>query len=246
MRSGERGRIKDVEHAAPALLGVLGVAGGGLLVWSLLRNRSTPREHAADLEHAPRDLRPAARGWQWPVPMWRGYSPQVSSGWGSPRTALDGTPLSHRGVDLMYPRKSLDDQAEAFPRGTAGGSKWHFMPTGIPVLAARTGRVVFARRGPRGHAVTIRHADGWTTFYQHLASLSVRVAEDVDAGDVLGELGGDPTQKPPLRHLHFELRDPHGRAIDAKTHLLTWPRARALAVTDGASATVLLPPPQAA
>jgi murein DD-endopeptidase MepM/ murein hydrolase activator NlpD len=241
--------VRARDHDA-TLLGVVGVAGGGLLLWSLLRNRTSlelqPTAPAREQASAPSTARPAERGWQWPVPMWREYSPAVSDGWGTQRTTLDGTPIVHRGVDLMYPRKSLDDQAEAFPPGTAGGSKWHFVPMAIPVLAARKGRVVFARRGPRGHAVTIRHPDGWTTFYQHLASLGVRVGDHVDAGDVLGELGGDPTQKPALRHLHFELRDPHGVAIDPKPHLLTWPRARALAVADGASASVLLPPPKAA
>lgn len=235
----------DDERAWPALVGAAGVAGGGLLLWSLLRNRSPAREPLEHASDAPSDLRPPASGWQWPVPMWRDYSPAVSDGWGSMRTALDGTPLVHRGVDLMYPRKSLDDQAATFPRGSAGGSKWHFMPTGIPVLAARGGYVVYARRGPRGHAVTLDHGHGWTTFYQHLASLRVSVGDKVAAGDVLGEAGGDPTQTPALRHLHFELRDPLGRAIDPKPYLLTWPRARALAVADGASATVLLPPPKA-
>lgn len=241
--------MMEDERGWPALVGIAGVAGGGVLLWSLLRKRPPRALEPRELEverarDAPSDLRPATRGWQWPVPMWRDYSPQVSDGWGSKRTALDGTPLVHRGVDLMYPRKSLDDLAAAFPRGSAGGSKWYFMPAGISVLAARTGRVVFAKRGPRGHAVTIRHADGWTTFYQHLASLRVTVGESLAAGDVLGELGGDPTQKLALRHLHFELRDPHRRAIDPKPHLLTWPRARALAVTDGAIATALVPPPK--
>jgi len=233
---------REQRASVAPLLAVAGVASGGLLVWSWLRNR-TQLEHAST---APSEMRPAARGWQWPVPMWQDYSPVVSDGWGSGRSSLDGAPLVHRGVDVMYARKSLDDHAQALPRGTAGGSKWYFMPAGISALAAREGRVIYAARGPRGHAVTIRHADRWSTFYQHLASVRVRVGDHIAAGDVLGEIGGDPTQKPALRHLHFELRDPHGRAIDPKPHLLTWPRARALAIADGASATVLLPPPKAA
>jgi len=233
----------------PILLGLAGVAGSGLLIWSIARNRS--QSITATTEHAieqattsPSTARPAATGWQWPVPMWGDYSPKVSDGWGSKRHTLDGTARIHRGVDIMYPRKSLDDQAVDFPRGTAGGSKWHFMPTGIPVLAARAGRVVYAKRGPRGHAVTVKHADGWTSFYQHMTGLLVAVGDTVAAGEVLGELGGDPTQKPALRHLHFEVRDPSGAAIDSKPHLLTWPRVRPLAVADGAIATVLLPPPR--
>lgn len=227
------------DPALPVVAGV--VAGGGLLAWALLRRQAaTPRPSPSERRPAPM---PARTGWVWPVPMWGDYSPTVSSGWGARRRTLDGTPRPHRGVDLMYPRKSLDDAADFRP-GSAGGSAWHFMPTGVPALAARDGRVVYAEKTPRGHAVVIRHPDGWRTFYQHLTHLLVDVGDDVAAGDVLGEIGGDPTQKPALRHLHFELRDPQGRAIDPKPHLLTWPRVRALAVTDDAIAQVLLPPPR--
>lgn len=239
--------MNDERNALPIVLGVAGGAGVGLLLWSALRNR--PQSIAPATEQAstaPSSARPAPSGWQWPVPMWGDYSPTVSDGWGSDRHSLDGKPRIHRGVDILYSRKSLDDQGDAFPRGTAGGSKWFFMPTGIPVLAARGGRVVYAKRGPRGHAVTVLHADGWTTFYQHLAGLLVAVGDTVAAGEVLGELGGDPTQKPALRHLHFEVRDPNKLAIDPKPYLLTWPRVRPLAVTNGAIATVLLPPPRTA
>jgi len=226
-------------------LGAASIA-GGVALWSHFRNHE--RSIAPALQDlAPSSARPAAAVWQWPVPLWGDYSPVVSDGWGSNRRTLDGKPRIHRGVDIMYPRKSVDDQAATFPRSTAGGSRWHFMPTGIAVLAARAGRVVYAERGPRGHAVTVKHADRWTTFYQHLARLLVAVGDQVAAGEVLGELGGDPTQTPPLRHLHFEVRDPRGLAIDPKPHLLTWPRVRPLTIVDNAIATaVLLPPPRAA
>jgi murein DD-endopeptidase MepM/ murein hydrolase activator NlpD len=222
--------------------GVL-AAGGGFLAWALLRRQAStaPLAPAADRAATPQ---PARTGWQWPVPMWGDYSPQVSDGWGSPRRTLDGKPRTHEGVDLMFPRKSLDDLVDAYPRGSAGGAKWHFMPTGVPALAARGGRVTYAKNTARGYAVIVRHADNWRTFYQHLAHLLVGVGDTVAAGEVLGEIGGDPTQHPPLRHLHFELRAPDGRAINPKPHLLTWPRVRPLAVADGAIASVLLPAPR--
>lgn len=184
-----------------------------------------------------------ATGWQWPLPLWKSYSPKITDGWGSKRTALDGTPRVHCGVDLMYPRKSLDDQRAQYPVGTVGGSKWAFMPLGVVALAARAGRVTYAKRGPRGHAVTIKHENGWSTFYQHLASLLVSAGTPVAVGEALGEIGGDPTQRQALRHLHFELRDPRGAARDPKPHLLTWPRVELTAV-DGRAATVLHPPPR--
>jgi murein DD-endopeptidase MepM/ murein hydrolase activator NlpD len=226
------------------------IAGGGLLAWALTRRQPSPPPPAAsDADRSPITVvpQPPRTGWQWPVPMWGEYSPTISDGWGSGRRRLDGTRRTHEGVDLMFPRKSLDDQATLYPAGSAGGSTWHFVPPGIPALAARDGRVTWAGKTARGYAVTVRHADGWRTFYQHLAMLLVNTGDLVAAGEVLGEIGGDPTQRPPLRHLHFQLHaPPAGNPIDPKPHLLTWPRVRPLDVADGAIASVLVPPPRLA
>jgi len=224
---------------------IAGVAGGSLLLWSLLgRRQSATSTTPAPETTAASSARPAPTGWQWPIPLWGAYSPTVSDGWGSSRTTLDGTSRTHRGVDLMYPRRSVDDQAVVFPRDTPGGSKWHFMPTETPVLSARAGKVIYADRTARGHAVVIKHADRWSTFYQHLSTLRVRRGDVVTTGQILGEVGGDPTQRNPLRHLHFEIRRPDGGAIDPQPLLLTWPRVRPLALLDGVIATALLPPPR--
>lgn len=236
------------------------IAGGGLLalltaLWVSHRARGRADRAKRDAEtknlerSAPRApalrdaVPPPSMEGLWPLPMWGDYSPVVSDGWGSRRRTLDGTPRPHRGVDLMYPRKSLDDQAAAYPPNTAGGATWHFVPDGIDVLAARAGTVTYAAPTPRGHAVTIDHRDGWSTFYQHLASLRVARGDVVTAGQPLGRVGGDPTQARALRHLHFEVRR-HGTPIDPAPLLRTWHRLRPLAVADGASATVLLPPPR--
>lgn len=238
------------ENVLPVLAGLATAAGGGLLVWTLLRRQAPSASRTPAPPRSPaRSLVPTASrapsgdDWQWPIPIWKGRSPVISDGWGSRRRTLDGKPRTHQGVDLMYPRASLDDMADAFPPNTAGGSKWHFMPEHVPVLAARAGRVTYAERTPRGIAIVVRHPDGWSTFYQHLATLRVARGEDIETGQILGEVGGDPTQRPALRHLHFEIRRPGGNAIDPRPLLRTWPRVELFVVDDGI-ASITHPPPR--
>jgi len=225
----------------------VGAAGGGFLLWKLLRRQAAvPDELDASptTTSKPAPKPPSGAAWRWPVPLWGDYSPVISDGWGSNRRTLDGKPRMHVGADLMFPRRSLTDQATEFPANTPGGSKWHFMPADVPALAAAAGRVVYAERTPRGHAVRIDHG-GWSTFYQHLSALKVSKGQTVELGAELGPIGGDPTQSNPLRHLHFELW--HGKkadAIDPKPALLAWQRVRLYELPGGMQYAITLPPPK--
>ncbi len=143
--------------------------------------------------------------WVWPLAIWNGRLPVCSDGWGSARTGLDGTPRTHLGVDLMYRRTSLDDLADRFPAGTRGGSKWHVMPADVAALAASDGTVRYAKWTARGFTVVIDHVQPWSSYYTHLAMLSVRPGQHVVAGAPIGIVGGDPSNAPHLRHLHFAL-----------------------------------------
>lgn len=85
---------------------------------------------------------------------------------------------------------------------------------GTPIHAAGEGVVQFA--GPDeeaiyspwrdfyGNVVVIRHADDMYTLYAHLSKVDVRVGDEVEAGDLIGEMGqsGAATGS----HLHFEVR----------------------------------------
>jgi murein DD-endopeptidase MepM/ murein hydrolase activator NlpD len=99
------------------------------------------------------------------------------------------------------------------------------MDSGVPVLAAAPGRVVhthdgeFDRQtrwiaGAVSNFVRIRHADGVESSYLHLKrnSVAVTVGEDVDAGDLLGQVGSSGFSDIP--HLHIELRAANGGLID--------------------------------
>jgi murein DD-endopeptidase MepM/ murein hydrolase activator NlpD len=92
-------------------------------------------------------------------------------------------------------------------------------PIGTPVLAAGSGRVVWAGYGvyrggvdpsdPYGLAVTIRHDFGYQdqtlyTIYGHLSQIDVAEGQYVGTGDQIGLVGETGAVTGP--HLHFELR----------------------------------------
>jgi len=94
---------------------------------------------------------------------------------------------------------------------------------GTPVLAADTGRVVFAGRSKSsGNAIIIDHGNGFSTRYYNLRSVSVRPGQVVSQGASIGEAGVSDPVLGGFR-LHFKLRKgspklfhemPRGMAID--------------------------------
>jgi murein DD-endopeptidase MepM/ murein hydrolase activator NlpD len=91
-------------------------------------------------------------------------------------------------------------------------------PSGMPIAAAGSGRVVWAghRPGGWGLLVVVAHGDGVRSMYAHLSRVAVRVGERVLSGERVGLVGatGDATGP----HLHFELRV-RGAAVDPLTAL---------------------------
>ena len=75
------------------------------------------------------------------------------------------------------------------------------------VRAAAAGEVVYAGdqvKGGFGKLVLIKHADGWVTAYAHLDSVSVAMKDQVQQGQVVGEVGMTGGVSQP--ELHFEVR----------------------------------------
>lgn len=136
-------------------------------------------------------------GWVWPIP-----EIQPSTDPAGPALAMmpvisqefraSGTP--HYGVDLMYRNATPPPVFDA--------------PPGVPVLAARDGKIWSVARTSRGWAFVIDHGPPFATFYQHLESIVPRFqdakrGDPVRAGEALGIMGSDPTDGGHVRHLHF-------------------------------------------
>lgn len=79
------------------------------------------------------------------------------------------------------------------------------VPCGTPVHAAGAGTVVsLGFSGAYGNRVVVRHGDGLATSYNHLASASVVVGQDVTTSTIVGRVGS--TGLSTGCHLHFMAR----------------------------------------
>lgn len=97
-------------------------------------------------------------------------------------------------------------------------------PVDTPIGAA--GRGIVQQAGWDdflGNYVEIRHGFGYVTVYGHCSKLAVRVGDRVDAGQMVGTLGGTGQVTAP--HLHFEVwKD--GEAVDPRVALPGDPQAQ--------------------
>jgi hypothetical protein len=115
-----------------------------------------------------------------------------------------------------------------------------------PVLAVADGvvsRVVQEQGTPNCGYAIIGHADGWSSYYIHLNNdlfgtddgLGVGVRTDlvegtpVTRGEVIGWVGDSGNAEDTIDHLHFELHNPEGLAVDPRPSLLTAHAASSLA-----------------
>lgn len=91
-----------------------------------------------------------------------------------------------------------------------GYASWHpaadlAVPEGTTVVAANSGRVIFAGWNSFGYGYAVVLAHGpFTTIYAHLSGVSVGCGQDVSAGQVIGATGNTGNSSGP--HLHFEVR----------------------------------------
>ena len=108
-------------------------------------------------------------------------SGRIGSGFGPRVHPIYGTRRQHQGVDI-------------------GAS------TGNPIWASKDGRVIFAGwKGGYGNTVVMVHGDGTvTTLYAHMSVIRASVGDQVDQGEVIGEIGSTGLSTGP--HLHFEVR----------------------------------------
>jgi len=77
--------------------------------------------------------------------------------------------------------------------------------SGDPVVAAASGKVMYAGNGVRGlgNLILLGHSNGFITAYAHNQSLLVKSGQQVSKGDKIALLGQTDTSSP---RLHFEIR----------------------------------------
>lgn len=116
---------------------------------------------------------------------------------------------------------------EQRPNGTV--LRWNGIglraPTGTPVRAVKAGRVVLA--GPfegYGPTVVLSHGDGFYTLYLYLEEIGVVEGRDVEAGQVVGTVGGAETPEGP--HIEFQIRAPLQGSSPAAQDPMLWLRPR--------------------
>ena len=96
----------------------------------------------------------------------------------------------------------------------------YLCPSGTPILASEAGTVIYAgwRNGGYGYCVFIQHSDGNITIYEHLQKdIPVTVGESVRRSQLIGYSGSTGNSTGP--HLHFEIRDTSGKALNPLTML---------------------------
>lgn len=88
---------------------------------------------------------------------------------------------------------------------------------GDPIVAAATGKVVYAGNGVRGlgNLVILDHGDGFITAYAHNEKLMVKAGDNATKGSQVATLGQSDTTSP---RLHFEVRR-NGTPVDPLRYL---------------------------
>ena len=76
---------------------------------------------------------------------------------------------------------------------------------GAPVVAAASGRVVYAGSGLRGYGklVIIKHNEAWLSAYAHNDNILVKEQQAVARGQKIAEVGSTDADRPKL---HFQIR----------------------------------------
>jgi murein DD-endopeptidase MepM/ murein hydrolase activator NlpD len=88
-------------------------------------------------------------------------------------------------------------------------------PTGTPVLASASGRIVDSRhKGANGNYVKIRHTNGFHTYYLHLSRLLVKAGQSVSQGQRIGLVGMTGVATGP--HLDYRIQDNRGKWLNPR------------------------------
>ena len=89
--------------------------------------------------------------------------------------------------------------------------------SGQPILAAASGRVVYAGSGLIGYGqlIIVKHNDTYLSAYGYNASLLVKEGETINKGQRIATMGEGPERK---ARLHFEIRQ-NGKPVNPRQYL---------------------------
>jgi murein DD-endopeptidase MepM/ murein hydrolase activator NlpD len=117
-------------------------------------------------------------------------------------------PTTSSDQDWMWPTRGIFISGYGWREG-----KMHYgidvaNKVGTPIVAAKSGRVVFSgwRDANFGYVVTLSHSDGTLSLYAHNSRLMVQRGEDVEQGSLISLMGSSGKSKD--SHLHFEIHPP--------------------------------------
>ena len=128
--------------------------------------------------------------------------------------------------DMKWPLNS-GELSSLFSRTRSKGRRRHLgidiiAPKGALIYAALDGIVELASNGEKGfkgygRVIMINHSGQLWTLYSHCATLKVKVGQRVKQGDVVATVGS--TGRATTNHLHFEVRNAKGTALDPMKYL---------------------------
>ncbi|PKL04134.1 MAG: hypothetical protein CVV54_07430 [Synergistetes bacterium HGW-Synergistetes-1] len=128
--------------------------------------------------------------------------------------------------DMKWPLKS-GELSSLFSRTRSKGRRKHLgidivAPKGTPVHAVLDGIVEVVSKGGKGfrgygRVIIINHSDQLWTLYSHCSTMNVKVGQRVKQGDVIAAVGR--TGRATTNHLHFEVRNAKGTALDPMKYL---------------------------
>lgn len=142
----------------------------------------------------------------------------------SGRAAAGGTrrgPSDESSLRFAWPIRGRLSSGYGMRRGRRHEGIDLAAPSGTPIHAAESGRVIHAGRlGSYGKVVIVKHVGAYRTVYAHARKLHVRKGQFVERGQKLAEVGSTGRSSGP--HVHFEIR----RATSPRDPLAFLPRSR--------------------
>ncbi|NLD05970.1 MAG: M23 family metallopeptidase [Synergistaceae bacterium] len=160
-------------------------------------------------------------------PLETAYRKLASPGeieWDEEEMVSGGAPLLIS--DMKWPMKS-GELSCLFSRTRSKGKRKHLgidivAPKETPIYAVLDGVVEVVSNGGKGfrgygRVMIINHSGQLWTLYSHCSTMKVKVGQSVKQGDIIATVGR--TGRATTNHLHFEVRNAKGTALDPMKYL---------------------------